>query len=447
MENRLTSIILESISDGVFTVDTEWRITSFNSAAEKITGIRRGDAIGSLCSEIFKSNMCESECPLRKTMKGGKPIINRQGFIVTGSGRRIPISVSTALLIDEDGKVIGGAETFRDLTEIETLKNGLKAASGHEHTSASPAMIKLLDMLPVIADSPSTILIQGDTGTGKEVTARRIHDLSPRKKASFVPINCGALPENLLESELFGYRKGAFTGADRDKPGRFAIAAGGTLFLDEIGEMPQSLQVKLLRVLQEKEYEPLGATRAEKSQCRIICATNRNLKQMVDEGSFRQDLYYRINIITLELPPLRDRREDIPALAERFLVKFRASMNRHINGFSSAVYEAFNSYSWPGNIRELENAVERAVLLCTGRTIEMEHLPPEIQNSAADTKPAPEISLKEARLEAERLIIEKALSENGFSADAAARALGIDRSTIYRRISSLGIHIPPRNTD
>lgn len=278
----MTEIILESISDGVFTVDLEWRITSFNRAAEKITGIRRAQAIGRLCCEVFKSNMCESECPLRRTIRTGKPQINKPGWIINLKGEKIPISVSTALLVDADGTVVGGAETFRDLSELEELRKELKGRMQYgEMTSHSASMRRIFELLPIVAESASTVLIQGETGTGKELLARTIHGMGPRAKGPFVALNCGALPDTLLESELFGYRKGAFTGADKDKPGRFALARGGTLFLDEIGDITPSLQVKLLRVLQEREYEPLGAVKPESTDARIICATNRNLRELV----------------------------------------------------------------------------------------------------------------------------------------------------------------------
>lgn len=233
-----TDAILESISDGVFTVDPEWRITSFNRAAEEITGISRRDAIGRLCSEVFRSNMCETDCALRKTLKNGKPVIGRSGYIIDEEGNRIPISLSTAVLKDSSGKVVGGAETFRDLSEVETLRHELE---GRFHVgdivSRSPLMQRLFEVIPTIAVSPSTVLLNGETGTGKELMARTIHSLSKQSKGPFIALNCGALPDTLLESELFGYKAGAFTGATKDKPGRFALAKGGTLFLDEIGEI------------------------------------------------------------------------------------------------------------------------------------------------------------------------------------------------------------------
>ena len=248
-----TEAVLESISDGVFTVDEEWQITLFNRAAEEITGIPRREAIGRPCSEVFRSSMCEAECALRETLATGRAVIGKSGYIVNASGRRIPISVSTAVLRDADGRVIGGAETFRDLSDLEALRRELHGRyEVGDLVSRSPLMQRIFEVLPAISASPSTVLILGETGTGKEVLARTIHSLSPRSEGPFVAVNCGALPETLLESELFGYKAGAFTGANRDKPGRFALARGGTLFLDEIGEISPALQVRLLRVLQER---------------------------------------------------------------------------------------------------------------------------------------------------------------------------------------------------
>ncbi|MDD4464996.1 MAG: sigma 54-interacting transcriptional regulator [Desulfobacterales bacterium] len=326
-----TEAILESISDGVFTVDLNWRITSFNRAAELITGVSRKEAIGQLCSEVFRCSMCEIECALRRTLKTGKPVIGKSGYIINSEGQRIPISVSTAVLRDDQGRIIGGAETFRDLSEIEVLRLEL---AGRFHVgdlvSRSPLMQKIFAVLPAVAASPSTALILGETGTGKELMARTIHDLSPRCKGPFVAVNCGALPETLLESELFGYKKGAFTGAEKDKIGRFAMAKGGTLFLDEIGEMSPALQVRLLRVLQDQTYEPLGATVSEKADARIVVATNKDLADQIRKGLFREDLYYRVNVVRIELPPLRRRKEDIPILADSFINRFNRLQNKKI---------------------------------------------------------------------------------------------------------------------
>jgi len=444
VDNLMTEIILESISDGVFTVDLNWKITFFNKAAERITGIKRSNAVGKLCCEVFKSSMCESACPLRKTLKTGKTQINKSGYIVDLKGHRIPVSVSTALLVDKEGKTIGGAETFRDLSEIEEMRNELKAQmSFGDMSSSSRAMIRIFELLPAISDSASTVLIQGETGTGKELLARTIHALSSRAKNPFIAINCGALPDTLLESELFGYKKGAFTGADKDKPGRFALAENGTLFLDEIGDISSALQVKLLRVLQEREYEPLGSTRSEKTNARIVCSTNRNLQDLVNKRNFRQDLFYRINIISIELPPLRKRREDIPNLAERFLNKFNRFLNKTITGFSPEVYSLFYSYDWPGNIRELENVIERAVVICSKKVIELEFIPPEISGNPID--PIISENIRNVRNETEKMFIVRALKRNFYNRAATARDIGIDKATLYRKIKSYDIQLPKQD--
>lgn len=293
MGNITNDTILESISDGVFTIDNDWRITSFNRAAEQITQINRTDAIGLRCYEVFKSNLCEGSCPLKETFEKKKPVINRLGYIVNLEGQRIPVSISTALLKDDDGNIIGGAETFRDLREIEQLRKLRARQRVGNIQSNSEAMQKVLAMVQPVAQSNSNVLILGESGTGKEVLARTIHQSSHQKNGPFVAVNCASLPDTLLESELFGYKKGAFTGAQSDKLGRFALAEGGTLFLDEIGDISQAMQVKLLRVLQEKQYEPLGSTSSVKTDARIIAATNRDLEKLVKQGKFREDLYYR----------------------------------------------------------------------------------------------------------------------------------------------------------
>lgn len=441
--SKMTKQILESISDGVFTVDKEWRITFFNRAAENITGISRDNALGSLCFEIFKSNMCEADCPLRKTFESGESLIDRKGYIITPGGERKPVSVSTALLYNEEGTVIGGAETFRDLSELEKLRSEVKNRSTLSFDSSrSPGMQRVYEIVQTVAPTDTTVLVQGESGSGKEVVARSIHQASGRNKGPFVAVNCGALPENLLESELFGYKKGAFTGADRDKPGRFALAKGGTLFLDEISEMSNPLQVKLLRVLQEKEFDPLGAVKAVKSECRIVCAANRNLKKLVQMGEFREDLFYRINVITLEIPPLRDRKEDIPLLAESFAEKFALVMDKKINSISPEVYWLFWNYQWPGNVRELENVMERAVLLARTETITKDLLPSDLEITPQLLSPAvimdgagPVETIKEARERGEREALVHALSRCSGNREEAAQLLGIDRATLYRKIA------------
>ena len=440
-----TEAILESISDGVFTVDREWNVTSFNRAAEEITGIPRNEAIGRLCSEVFRSNMCETECALRKTFRSGRPVIGKTGYIIDADGGRIPISLSTAVIRDPNGRVTGGVETFRDLSEVEALRQELEGRYRvGDIVSRSPLMQKVFEVLPAVASSSSTVLIIGETGTGKELIARTIHSLSPRRQNPFVAVNCGALPDTLLESELFGYKAGAFTGAGRDKPGRFAIAKGGTLLLDEIGEVSQALQVSLLRVLQDKRYEPLGATRTETADVRIIAATNRDLAKLASSGAFREDLYYRINVVRIELPPLRDRKEDIGLLADQFISRFNSLQQKTISGIDTEAMSLLMAYDWPGNIRELENVIERAFVLCQSGLIGIRHLPPELTKRDVE-RPVAEGDMRSVMQTAEAGTLRRVLEKNSFNRTAAAKELGIDKSTLFRKMRRLGIMLPSRN--
>lgn len=436
-----TEAILESISDGVFTVDDQWKITSFNRAAEQVTGISRRDALGKRCSDVFRASMCENDCALRHTIGTGTPVINRTAFIVDVHGKRVPISVSTALLRDGTGKVVGGAETFRDLTVIEELRKELKGRfQVGDLISRSPAMRRIFDVLPQIAESEATVLVQGETGTGKELLARALHDLSKRRKGPFIAVNCGALPDTLLESELFGYKVGAFTGATKDKPGRFALADQGTIFLDEISEITPALQVRLLRVLQERVFEPLGGTKTQQANARVIAATNRNLSELAKKGLFRQDLYYRINVMKIELPPLRNRREDIALLTEHFISIFSAATGKNILGVSSDVLSVLMAHDYPGNVRELQHIVEHAFVLCTGTHIELGHLPLDIV--PLSTRPARKRRINDDVRAIEAQAIRDALERNGQNRLAAAQDLGIHKSTLFRKAKNLGVLLP-----
>ncbi len=441
-----TEVILESISDGVFTVDKDWRITSINRSAQEITGITRDEALGKLCSEVFRSSLCGIGCPLRKTMETGKAVIGVSAYFISPEGERIPISISAAVLRDEEGNIVGGVESFRDLSEVVALYQEL---SGQQRlgdlVSNSVKMKRLFEIIPAVAQSRSTVLIQGETGTGKEVMARTIHQQSPQAEYPFVAINCGALPDSLLESELFGYKAGAFTGAVKDKPGRFALARGGTLFLDEIGEISQAMQVRLLRVLQERVYEPLGGIESEKADVRIIAATHRDLKAMVESGEFREDLYYRINVARLELPTLAERKEDIPLLVERFIDKFNLLLHKNIQGIEVEALSLLVAYNWPGNIRELENMIERAFILCDTPLIANKHLPEELRARSGGTIDIKAQSLSPATDIIERQRILEALENNNYNRLAAATELGIHKSTFFRKIKKLGIQLPSKD--
>ena len=438
-------IILDSVADGVFTVDLEWRITSFNRAAERITGVTREEAIGRRCCDVFRASICESECALKRTRESGRPVVNKAVYIYTADGQRVPISVSAATLIDAAGHVIGGVETFRDLSQVEELRKELEGRyTFADIVGRSAAMQRLFELLPQVAESNSTVLIDGDSGTGKELVARAIHDLSPRRKKRFVAINCGALPDTLLESELFGYKAGAFTDAKRDKPGRLAVAERGTLFLDEIGDISPAMQTRLLRVLQERTYEPLGSVAPVSADVRVVAATHRDLDELVREGKFRDDLYYRINVVRLRLPPLRERREDIPLLIERFVAKFNHVQGKDIVGVSEGTLSVLMAHDYPGNVRELENIIEHAFVLCRGSLIEPQHLPPALQEKVSGLPRSARAGSRKGKSgltlrELESIHIADALRRHNGNRTAAARELGINASTLFRKLKSLGL--------
>lgn len=432
-------VILDSINEGVFTIDLDWRITSFNRAAEKTTGVSRQEALHRPCREIFQANICQENCALKQTFQTGQPVVNANAFIVNHQGQRVPIRVSTAIIKNDDGEIIGGVETFQDLSQIQQLQKQLHSSYTFEDIiGRSQEMQRLFDILPQISKSSSNVLIEGASGTGKELFARAIHNLSSRKKHRFVPVNCAALPDTLLESELFGHRAGAFTDARRDKAGRFTLAHKGTIFLDEIGDISPAMQIRLLRVLQDGLIEPLGAEQPVPIDVRVVAATNKSLSDLVQKGVFRGDLYYRIRVIQLKLPDLRHRREDIPLLIEHLLERFNRLQEKNITGVSAAVMARLMEHPYPGNVRELENIIEQAFVLCRGMTIELHHLPPELRSAAADTKSLNNMSLGGM----ERVMITEALRRHNGNRKAAARDLGIDPSTLYRKIKGLNIRVP-----
>jgi len=434
-------VILDSITEGVFTVDRQWRITSFNREAEAITGIPRDSALGQPCKEVLRANICEGQCALRQTIETGTPIIGKAVTILDAEGNRHPISISTAILKDRQGNVIGGVETFRDLTMIEELRKQIERDYSFEDIiSRSRRMRDLFNILPQIAESSSTVLIQGESGTGKELFARAIHDLSPRSKKPFVAVNCGALPDTLLESELFGYKAGAFTDAKKDKPGRFALAEGGTLLLDEIGDVSPALQVRLLRFSQERVYEPLGSVESVEADVRIIAATNKDLAELVQSGGFREDLFYRINVVTLDLPPLRDRQEDIPLLVDHFIARLNREQGKDVTGVSDEALACLMSHNYPGNVRELENLIERAFVLCRSGQIEVKCLPPLCAASVSDGPKPPDFTSFKAM---EAAFLMNALRRNNWSRLKTAQELGIHKTTLFRKIKSLGLKVPP----
>ncbi len=431
--------LFNSLSMGVFAVDEDMRVTVINDAALDLLEIPRRLAIGKSCCDVFRGTACRGGCPLKQTMASGEPISNLRTRIKDSLGRHVPVSLSTSVFRDKDGGLIGGVVTFLDLSKEKIPEQEFCGPQPFRNiVTSDPNMRQLFDVLPTISSSDTSVLVVGETGTGKNLLAKTIHNLSNRANGPFVTVNCAALPESLLESELFGYKAGAFTGAVHDKPGRFATAQGGTLFLDEIGDIPVDMQVKLLRVLQDKVFERLGDQRSIACDIRFITATHRNLEEMVAEGTFRRDLYYRINVFSLEIPPLRNRKGDIPLLVHRFVEKFSRSGKKHVTGVTSSALEILMKHDYPGNVRELENIIEHAWVMCKDHMIDVEHLPQHLRLMAGGAGPDNRIGLPQI----EGAFILQVLERNGWHRENAARELGIHRTTLQRKMRKLGLVSP-----
>jgi PAS domain S-box-containing protein len=435
LDSRYFPLVLDVVSQGIFTINARGQITSFNRAAEKITGFSKEEVIGKACDDLFKTDLCDTVCPLKKSISSGKRLHNREVRIQTKEGHSIPVSISTAPLVTAAGKLVGGVEVFRDISQVENLRRQLDTRHRLDDiVSKNPAMQKIFELIPLVAESDSTILITGASGTGKELIAKAIHNHGPRRDQPFVAVNCGAVPETLLESELFGYVRGAFTDARRDKPGRIAQAHSGTLFLDELGDLPRALQIKLLRFLQERVYEPLGANRSIRADVRVIAATHRDLEKMAHDGDFREDLYYRLNVMQIRIPPLCERMEDVPLLVAHFIQRFRDRSGKDIHRISSNALALLMCHDFPGNVRELENLIERAFILCQVEEIGTECLP---QHLLVGTT-TPESGLDALEL-VERETVRQALTRHDNNRTRAARELGIHRSTLIRKIKRYGL--------
>ncbi|MBN1652760.1 MAG: sigma 54-interacting transcriptional regulator [Deltaproteobacteria bacterium] len=427
-------LVLDVLDQGVFTVDENLSITSFNRAAEQISGYRAEEVIGRKCSELFRTALCNQVCPLRLSIQSRGAIRNRQIHIHARDGRQVPITLSTVPLLTRTGKLLGGVEVFKDISQIIDLKRRLD----YRHrlidiVGKSRVMKQIFELLPLVANSDSTVLITGASGTGKELIARTIHTLGQRRKGPFIPINCAAIPETLLEAELFGHIKGAFTDAHRDRSGRIATAEGGSLFLDEIGDLPRAVQVKVLRFLQDREFTPLGSNRSVRANVRVITATNRDLLALVREGVFREDLYFRLNVVQIDIPPLSERTEDIPLLANHYVKVFRETTAKSIEGLTEQAMALLISYPFPGNVRELENILERAFILCQSDRIGPEHLPQNVVGSSSLSGRNDMSKTSDAGL------IRAALQRNGGNRTRAAAEMGIHRITLLRRMRRLGL--------
>lgn len=432
--------ILDSLTEGIVTIDDAGRVVGINRAACEILEVEPEEAIQGGCPCILGEETCASGSVLQTSIRQRRPIQEYEVEIKTPSGRHKVLSMNTAVLRDAHDEAQGGVVLVRDVTELATLRRDLAQRNRLHHlVGKSRAMQEVFRLIEEVAKSDATVLIEGESGTGKELVARAIHHRSARAAGPFVAVNCSALAESVLESELFGHVKGAFTGAVRDKRGRFESAAGGTVFLDEIGDISQAIQLKLLRVLQERTIERVGDEESIRVDIRVVSATNRPLADLVAEGQFRNDLYYRLRVVPIELPPLRSRRDDVPILADHFIRRFAEQTGRPVTGIDETALGLMLDYAWPGNVRELENVIEYAFVKVREGSIQSQHLPPELREcvlASSKSTPQPQpIRRGDLTFDA----VEDALAQSGWNISKAARRLQISRTTLYKRIKQFGL--------
>ena len=446
--NEYWKTVVDTIQDGIMIVDKAGTIVSTNKGFENITGYDQDNIIGKSCT-TFHCTKCEAA---RKKRGDHWCVLFRTGTvkmsrcaIQRADGSYITVLKNASLLHDKNGVVIGAVETLTDISElmkkdiqIEAFRRELSSRDGfHGILGDSGPMQKVFDLINNAARSDAPVIIFGESGTGKELVAAAIHDSSDRRKKPYLKVNCAALNESLLESELFGHVKGAFTGAFQNRKGRFEAAQGGDIFLDEIGDLPLSTQVKLLRVLEEKVIERVGDNRPVHIDVRIISGTNRNLKKLVESGLFREDLFYRINVIPITIPPLKKRRSDIPLLAESFFRRIKLKNDKNIDAISNSALDALMNYSWPGNVRELKSALEYGFVTCNSSVIEPQHLPPDVFQNNLQISPKEKISFNRDEIQKRRLI--DALEQTGGNQTKAARILGVSRITVWNRMNKYEI--------
>jgi two-component system response regulator HydG len=446
--NEYWKTVVDTIQDGIMIVDKAGTIVSVNKGFENITGHDQEDIIGKSCSTL-NCNTCEAA---REKQEDHWCILFRTGAvkmnkcaILKADGSYVNVLKNASLLHDNSGKVIGAVETLTDIsellkkdTQIEAFRRELSSRDGfHGILGDSGPMHKLFDMITNAAYSDAPVIVFGESGTGKELVAAAIHNTGVRKRKPYLKVNCAALNESLLESELFGHVKGAFTGAFQSRKGRFEAAQGGDIFLDEIGDLPLSTQVKLLRVLEEKVIERVGDNQPVHIDVRIISGTNRTLKKLVESGVFREDLFYRINVIPIVIPPLRERRSDIPLLAESFFRRIRLKNNKSIDAISNPAMEVLMNYSWPGNVRELKSALEYGFVTCNGSIIQPHHLPPDVFQNSLQISQKEKTSLNRDEIQKCRLV--NALKQTGGNQTQAARILDVSRITVWNRMKKYGI--------
>jgi PAS domain S-box-containing protein len=441
-EERSLKIILDNLDVGIFTVNRGGLINFFNRAAETISGYDRHQVLGQPCAMIFSGDRAPDVCLLKKSIASGEARSSHQGHMTDKDGVSIPIRANYMALRNEKNIIVGGLATFHDMTLAHQFNRAISNRyTFHDMIGKDPAMRKIFAMVAVVAPSDATVMVEGATGTGKDLLAKVIHSASRRAAKPLVKVNCAAIPENLIESEIFGYVKGAFTGADRDKPGRFSDAEGGTIFLDEIGDLPFPLQAKLLRVLEDREFYPLGSRRISKVDVRIISATNRKLKGLVDRGLFREDLFYRLNVMRIELPPLKERRGDLPLLIRHIARSLCAARAVAPPAIAKTAMQILLNYDYPGNVRELENILEHALIICRETMIQPDHLPDYVRQvrQTGGTPATGDASVDLGSRERRRILA--TLEKTGGHRRQAARELGMERTTLWRKMKKYDIRV------
>ena len=447
-EERSLKIILDNLDLGIFTVNRGGHITFFNKQAERISGYNRSQLLGKHCTAIFEKDSVRDLFLLNESDSDGRARSGHQANIITMDGDTVPVRTNYMGIRNEKGTIVGGLTTFHDLTLIHQLNQAISGHyTFHDMVGKDPAMQKIFEKVSILAETDATVIIEGATGTGKDLLAKILHSSSKRSHKPFVKVNCAALPDNLLESEMFGYVKGAFTGADRNKPGRFNEADGGTIFLDEIGDLPLSLQAKLLRVLEDKEFYPLGSQHIKKVDIRIISATNRGLENLVEKKLFREDLYYRLNVFRIELPALKDRRIDLPILIRHILRRLSTASDNRLPRISEEVMELLLNFDYPGNVRELENILEHALIICRNEIIRSKHLPDYVLKQYTSGKPEVFFAVSPGNDSdnTERQLLLRMLRRNNWHRTKTAQALKIDRTTLWRKMKRHGINLSDKS--
>jgi len=440
IERNLLDSLFNNINEGIFTINLDKIITSFNTAASKITGYTPQEAIDNKYWQTFKYHKKEFIDFCEEKMNKENTIKNMELVIIQKSGALVPIRLSVSRLYDNNNKITGCVFSFQDISELMNLTSQLEKKYHYDNIiGRSKRMQEIYQLMNSVMDSKSTVLITGESGTGKELVARALHFNSEDKAKPFIAVNCSAFAETLLESELFGHEKGAFTGAINSKSGRFELAQDGTIFLDEIGDVSPEIQVKLLRALDNRELERVGGTKTIKMKARIITATNKDLENEVNKNSFRKDLYYRINVVNINLPPLRERKDDLSLLIEYFLDKFRTQFKKNIQFLSPNALLVFQNYDWPGNIRELENVLERAFVVSSSDVIRVDCLPERLWLNKKLIKPDENHNITQTLKETERTIIDNVLKKHNGNRGETAKELNMDRSTLWRKLKKYSL--------